>query len=240
MGIDVRPDLAAAIDAGWGHVAAPGTWLTGVQRVAAATEARAASRCTLCATRRAAVSPYHLEGVHNSAGGLLDPSVVDAVHRIAGDASRLTRRWLGGLLATGLGFPAYVELVGLVATVTAMDVFSISLGGAPAGLPEPKLGSPTRIMPAEAYVGDEWVPVVHPAAATGRLLEYYEGAALAYPVVRALSLVSETAIGFARVARALYLEAGHWSSMDRTPRSLRRAAMEIVAVRTSALNECFY
>ncbi len=240
MDAAVRSDLNAAISDGWTHVAAPGTWLTGEERIAAAAEVRASSECELCAVRRRAISPYHHDGTHDSAGETLDGPVIDVVHRMADDATRLTRGWLDSLLVSGLELPFYVELVGLVATVTVMDVFSIALGESPAALPAAMEGRPTRVIPRGAEIGDEWVPVVHPPEASGRLLAYYEGAAEAYPVVRALSLVPETAIGFARVARAMYLEASHWSSMDLTPRSLHRAAMEIVAVRTSALNECFY
>lgn len=58
------------MDAAWAHIAMPGAVWTGAQRVAIAFEARAATKCRLCAERKAAVSPYHLEGDHYSANSL--------------------------------------------------------------------------------------------------------------------------------------------------------------------------
>ena len=107
-------------------------------------------------------------------------------------------------------------------------------------IPPPVPGEPTREVPSNPGDHGEWVPTVPPAVATGPLLDYYEGDDEAFPVVRALSLVPATAIGFARVARTLYLHRKEWPLLDATSRALARPSMELVAIRTSALNECFY
>ena len=58
----VRADFAEAHNLYWGRLAAPGTWLTGAERVAVAKEVRQARNCSLCRQRKAALSPYQVDG----------------------------------------------------------------------------------------------------------------------------------------------------------------------------------
>jgi sarcosine oxidase delta subunit len=50
----IREDLAGAHREVWRHVASPGTWLTGTERVAVAEETRLARGCALYAERKSA------------------------------------------------------------------------------------------------------------------------------------------------------------------------------------------
>lgn len=88
----VRPDLAEAHRRAWDHIAAAGTWLSGDERVAVAKETRRARDCALCLERKAALSPFAVDGGHDHAGALPVP-MVDEIHRVTTDAARLTEKW---------------------------------------------------------------------------------------------------------------------------------------------------
>ncbi len=78
-GIPIRPGLAQAIERAWARLAEPGTWWTGDQRIAIARETRQAMTCALCAARKDALSPMHVEGHHDSLG-VLSTAAIDAIH----------------------------------------------------------------------------------------------------------------------------------------------------------------
>ena len=52
----------------WRRIANAGTWFDGPTRVAIAAESRNAPACALCAERKAALSPYGIDGTHDSLG----------------------------------------------------------------------------------------------------------------------------------------------------------------------------
>src|SRR5688572_4756298 len=72
--VSIRKDLADSIERAWTHLASPGTWWTGAQRLAMVAETRKALACTLCRRRKTALSPYSVNGAHDSLGAL--PEVV--------------------------------------------------------------------------------------------------------------------------------------------------------------------
>lgn len=86
----IRDELSEAHRRAWRHVAAPGTWLPGAERVAVAVETRRARSCGLCAERTAALSPSSVEGEHDCAG-VLEPALVDAIHRVSRPMPRCGR-----------------------------------------------------------------------------------------------------------------------------------------------------
>ncbi len=160
----VRADLIAAHRAAWQHIAAPGTWLSGAERVAVADETRRARNCALCAERKAALSPFSAEGDHDHAG-LLSEAMVDQIHRVTTDASRLTQKWHDELIAGGLSVENYVEALGVVVLVISIDEFNHAIGLPYEPLPEAKPGEPTHYRPAGVRMQDAWVPMVDLKAA---------------------------------------------------------------------------
>ena len=96
----VRKGLQDAHRNYWQALANPGTWFSGAQRVAIAAEVRNALDCPFCAERKAALSPNALKGEHRS-GTTLDSRVVDAVHRVITDQSRITQSWIDANTAAG-------------------------------------------------------------------------------------------------------------------------------------------
>lgn len=234
----VRDGLRRELARAWRRLAEPGTWWSGAERVALAAEVRAARSCALCRERKAALSPYAIEGAHDSAGGLPEVAV-DAVHRLATDAGRLTRSWLERALGRGLAEEQYVEAVGVVALVTALDTFDLALGRARRPLPVPAPGEPARARPAGARRNLAWVSTVAP----GDLLP---GDPDPYAVHgsknihRALSLVPQEVFNFFDLDVELYLKDHEIRDFGREYRALTHPQMELLAGRISALNGCYY
>jgi len=234
----IRDDLISAHDRAWHRLAAPGTWWSGVERVAIATEARAAPACRLCRGRRDALAPGMVTGRHDCASELSE-SVVDAVHRVRTDSARLTEAWARGLLQAGMSDGHYVELIGIVATVTAVDSFRHALGLPERPLPEPLPGEPARRRPAGAKPGLAWVPTVAPEDLTAEDPPMYQGKSGAN-IHRALSLVPEEVIGFFDLDDAMYLPDALLRDFGHEHRALTHAQIELLAARVSALNQCTY
>lgn len=230
----LRRELARA----WWRLAEPGTWWSGAERLALAAEVRAARSCALCRTRKAALSPYGIDGTHDSTGRLPDPAV-DAVHRLATDAGRLTRRWLEGALEKGLAEEQYVEAVGVVALVTALDTFDLALGRAERPLPFPVPGESSRKRPAGAKRDLAWVCTVAPEALLPGDPDPY---ALhgSKNIHRALSLVPQEVINFFDLDVELYLKDHEIRDFGQEYRALTHPQIELLAGRVSALNGCYY
>ncbi|MBT5838021.1 MAG: hypothetical protein HOH80_03390, partial [Rhodospirillaceae bacterium] len=55
--LSIRDDLIGAQARFWEHLAAPGTWLSGAERVAIAAEARGVRNCDFCKIQKDALSP---------------------------------------------------------------------------------------------------------------------------------------------------------------------------------------
>ena len=130
----VRADLAEAHRRAWQHIARPGTWLTGAERVAVADETRRARDCVLCRERKQALSPFAVEGEHDH-GDALPESLVDEVHRVTTDAARLSESWYRSLLEAGLDAEAYVEALGVSVLVISVDRLPPRASGLPRGAP---------------------------------------------------------------------------------------------------------
>jgi len=235
----VRDDVVAAQRRQWARLGQPGTWLTGKERLAIAAEVRGVGACRLCAKRKAALSPWAIDGEHDS-GGNLPAATVEQVHAIVSDPGRLSRRWFEDLMAAGLGVEQYVETVGVIADVTAIDTFCRGLGQAPWPLPPRVAGKPSRRRPpAERDLA--WVPTLGPEHALGTEWEWlYDGRPQAANIYQAMSLVPEEVKGFFDLVVAQYLPAAAMRDFDNEYRAITHAQIELIAGRVSALNQCVY
>jgi hypothetical protein len=231
----VRSDLADAHRRVWDHIAAPGTWLTGAERVAVAEETRHARGCALCRERKEALSPFSVEGEHDHAGVLAAP-MVDQIHRVATDAARLTESWYRSLLEQGLNADEYVEALGVAVVVISVDRFHHAMGLPLEPLPRPTPGEPTRVRPEDVVEGEAWVPMRESRRVSAEL---GLPAGQAPFVLRALSLVPAEVRAWNDLSAAQYLGLDDMRSFERV-RAIDRSQIELVAGRVSALNECFY
>ena len=237
----IREDLVAALERAWQRIAGPGTWWSGTQRIAIAAETRNALQCGLCRERKASLSPFAITGEHDVAGKLPGP-VVEVVHRVRTDSGRLTRSWYEGVLASGLSDAQYVEIVGVVATTSALDTFSRGIGVAPTPLPPPRPGEPTRHRPARAKPGIAWVPTLELPDVADADPDPYPGKTPTevFNIHRALSLVPAEVAGFFDLDDVLYLPQAAIRDFSREYRSISHAQMELLAARVSAINQCHY
>jgi hypothetical protein len=235
--IEVREDLAEAHRRVCERLGNPGTWLDGEARVAVAAETRNAGGCKLCARRRAALSPYGIDGEHDSLGRLPE-TWVEVIHRIVSDPGRLTQSWYGKITASGIAETEYVEIVSVIAHVVALDTFARGLGVEPRPLPVARKGEPSRYRPAEARQTDAWVPTLAWGQAGLKEADLVSGPVS--NIRRALTLVPDEARSFFDLAAHQYLSGAQMFDFSREFRAITHAQIELLAARVSAINQCMY
>ena len=235
----IREDFAACHNRYWQRLAAPGTWFTGAERVDIAREIRQAQYCDLCRRRKESLSPYTVDGTHDTVTDLPDV-VVEVIHRVTTDSARLTKSWFDGIMEQGLSEEKYVEIIGTLVALFSIDEFCRCLGLPLHELPEPQPGEPSRYRPANAAYDGAWVPILPMRVDTGPDADLWEGEMRGY-VIRALSLVPDEVRNLLDESEAHYLKVHEVWNMTRPPQgTLTRPQTEIVAARVSALNGCFY
>ena len=224
--LPVRDDLAAAhgeVSRRWSR---PGTWWTGAQRAEIVGQVRAARdyRTDGGEALPPWVQPSGIEGLVD-ADSPLPAAAVDAVWRITNHPGTLTQDWYQSIIDRGVDPLAYVELVGLVAQSNCVDRFADALELPRLELDEPADGPPGR-EGAPADVKYHWVPT----------------ADIPMPnVIRALSAVPAENDALFILSDAQYVPMERVRGdvvSDRN--SLTRPQIEVIAARTSKLNECFY
>lgn len=220
------------------HIAAPGAWFSGTERVAIAAETRLALECPFCQTRKDALSPNAVSGDHTH-GGVLSETLVEVIHRITTDPARLSRSWYEGILAAGLADAAYVEAVSVVIHTISLDTFARGIGLAPRPLPKATDGAPSGYRPASARRTGAYVPVIPPGDEFGDEADIYDGM-IGANVQQALTLVPDEQRSWFKLVSAQYLASAQMRDFDQEPRAITHAQMEFLAGRISALNQCLY
>ncbi len=242
----VRADLVEAHNIAWSRIARPGAWFDGATRLAIAAESRKALHCSLCQRRKAALSPYGIEGKHDSLG-VLPERIVEQVHRIVTDPGRLTRAWFDQVMKSGTPDTEYVEIVGVTVTTVSIDTFCRAIGVPVNPLPALVSGEPHRRRPRTAHQrGEAWVPLIHPKDLEGPLdtpeekvlADYWRGTLA--NIRRALSLVPESLAAGSCWRRYQYLPGRWMRDFSREFRAITHAQIEMIAGRVSVLNQCFY
>jgi hypothetical protein len=196
--------MVGAFERMWDRIAAPGATLTGAERISIASIARAAR------------SGDPLPAVD------LPAMVVEAARVLGAEPASINKKWIAETIEPAIGYPGYVEIVGLVSQLTAVDTYHRAMGLPLEPLPEPIAGEPTGAVAEGAKLTSSWVPTDGPGS-----------------VVYALSLVPSEKDGFEDLHGPLYLPVGEIRNWDFS-RALARPQMELVAARTSAINDCFY
>jgi hypothetical protein len=221
----VRDDLADAHRLAWEHIAGPGSWWSGIERV------DLASTVLLAIADRDPLPPW----VRVTSTGRLGSDLVaphpahDVAYRIARHAGTMTVD-VYRAAADELGELPYVEVCAIVSTVAAVAHFCRNIGVTVPPLPAPIGDPPTGRRPERlARAQFNWVPVAEPADQVAA-------------VVQAYTAVPDEQLNTWRMAAAQYmpnLEMVHpdWS---RRPGGLSRAQMELVAARLTRLRDCFY
>ncbi len=204
--LPVTPDLATAFRSVWTQLAAPGTWWTGAERVALARVARAA-----------------YVGESSPSDTRLPAPAVAAASLLGHDPAAITEPLIVEWEQSGLDSNRYVELIGLVSRVTAVDTFHRALGISLEPLPEPEPGEPTRNVTAtRARKTRSWVPMIGPPT-----------------IPASLSAVPKESDGLEELHAAMYLAYEEMGNPT-IKRGLTRVQMELIAAKASVINECFF
>ena len=236
----IRSDLAQAHRAIWKKISGAGNWFGAEDRLAIAQESRNARTCRLCAERKTALSPYGDGNAHDATTNL--PMVlVDAVHRITTDPTRITKTWIDSLAKEGVSDAHYVELLGIVVAVISIDAFHRAMGLPLEPLPAAQDGEPSGYRPPGASDHKAYVPSVAPVDLTENEADLYHGSKQTGNVLQAMSLVPDSVRMLSTLSEAQYM--GMFDVANPTTnngRALSRSQIELTAGRVSALSDCFY
>lgn len=157
-------------------------------------------------------------------GPTLPPVVAAAVARVAAKAMDTRAHDVAAWEQDGREVLAYVELVAVVAQICSVDSYRIGTGAPLDALPDPVSGDPVPVVDDRAVTTNSWVPTVGPALAP-----------------TALSALPDESAAKRPVGATFYLTDEYVHKYDVEPgRELSRPQMELVASRTSWLNECFF
>jgi len=142
--------------------------------------------------------------------------------KVGAAASDVTETDVASFEQEGLNPLAFIELVGVVARTAAIDTALRGLGAPIEPLPVPAPGSPSNELGIGAKRRSAWVATVGAA-----------GPASALSAVPAENRAQSDLHG------ALYLSYDEMSDLD-IHKGLARFQLELVAARTSLLNDCFF
>ncbi len=157
-------------------------------------------------------------------GTELPAMVAESAARVATDAIATRPHHIEAWEADGRDVLAYLEVVAVASLITSIDSYRIGIGRELDELPTPAAGDPVRAVNDEAKTTNGWVPTV--------------GVALA---PTALSALPNEKANKDQLSAIWYLTDEFVHKYDVEPgRELTRPQMELVASRTSWLNECFF
>ncbi len=236
----VRDDIGEAHRWVWDKISRAGAWWTGSERVAIAQEVRLARTCSYCAERKSALSPTHKKGQHLSQN-ILDAALIDAIHRVTTDASRLTRSFLDELNQAGISDAAYVEMLGIVVSMMSIDVLHEALDLKLENLPDAVAGEPSHYLPEHLTDDGAFVKMIQAANLSAQDADIFGGSSRAPNVLRAMSAHPDSVRMLNRLSAAHYIPMKDVADPRKEGgRAISRAQIELIAGRVSAINDCFY
>lgn len=219
--VEIPDQQLAAFGAAWEWLAEPGGSWSAAEKLAMVEVARAAAPRPVYDRRPATID--HLATTVDP-GEVLSPLVIDTVERVSVEAGSIDREWALQVIRE-LGDVAYAELVAVIATVVPIDLACRLAGRDIEPLPQPMAGEPTGERATETTDIGSFLP-----AAAG-----FAGA----NVAKSLSIAPTANMMRLGVVRALY-SGDRFGELRWEEGALNRPQVELVAARTSALNECFY
>lgn len=200
----LRDELAAGIERTWYELGGAGAhW-------------NAADRLAIARVTRAARVGHPLDPTP------LPPAAAEAAGLLSATPSRTSEEWVTGICEQ-IGETRYVELVGIVARVSAVDTLHRLLGWELRPLPQPRPGEPSgEPVPEGARRNRTWVSMEMPSP----------------PFV--LGAVPSAMKAMVELSDLLYMPMAEMADPDWRRGDLHRTQVELVATSTSHVNECFY
>ncbi len=229
----VRSDLESVHARQLDQLGSPGTWGTGEQRIAVATEIRRA-----CVEAGVQEEPEEL-GLESNVDL---PSVVrELIRELAIEPQGFNEDSYMAARRGGLSDEEYVETIGIIARLMAIDIFARGIGVPLRPLSAPRAGAPSRERPEMAKKEMAWVPTVPNLPDGGEEAEQLYGKDYHPYIFRSLSLVPSEMHQHIELENIQYLPMNSILIKDyQHHEDFSRAQAETVAGRVSAINECFY
>ncbi|MAR47882.1 MAG: hypothetical protein CL425_01630 [Acidimicrobiaceae bacterium] len=218
---DIPDALLEAFNACWERIAEPGEWWSGKERIAILEEVRKDRDEDHPKVRSS------LADLSNTPSPIISPLTREIVRMVTSNAAEIDDKWAKEAISL-IGEGKYSELVSLVVNIVPIDIFCLLVGRPVVSLPVPKGGKPGGTIPDGLSDGGAFVPW---------LTENFVGP----NVARALSFVPKDNEIRMKLVENMYAGGGKFISMvwdENEP--LDRAQVEIIAARTSSINECFY
>ncbi|MFY0612546.1 MAG: hypothetical protein JXQ99_13520 [Hyphomicrobiaceae bacterium] len=230
---DVREDLAEVHRAQLADLGSPGTWGSGAQRLAVASEVRLAGV-------EAGVMEAPAGGV--PAADVTLPETVRAfIGKLAVSPKDVDEAACDAARSEGLSDEEYVEIVGIVSRVVNLDIFARGIGSPLQPLPTARAGQPSGVRPQAAVREHAIVPTVPNAPEGGHDAEVLYGGKWQPYIMRALSLVPGELSDHLELEEVQYMPMSKVLVPDHQHHNgVTRAQAEVVAGRVSAINECFF
>ena len=177
----------------------------------------------LTGTERVAVAAAMRAARNGGAdSGELDPPMAEAAAVFGGDPAAPRRAWVDDLAVRGVSAGAYTEILSICSRVAAIDTFLYGAGHPERPLPEPVSGEPHRRTADGVSINGGFTPTAGPA----------------FPTTVVSMLPGEQDVLF-DLHGALYLALDEMPELE-IVKDLDRRQMELIAARTSLLNECFF
>lgn len=211
---DAVAEAAATV---WANLGRPSRQLTGAERIAVATAARDARPRPV----------WDRAGGIDALGDAMGDrgAILVALAAIFATEASLIDADLVSELSAEIGDTSYAETAALVAQVITIDQLCISLGIDTAALPDAEPGNPSRERPEGMGDGGGHIQMTVPFRGPN--------------VARSLSLAAEDHLRWRGLVLSMYSRDA-FEEMVWTDRALTRPQVELLAARTSSLNECFY
>ncbi len=214
----VPDEVIQSFEIVWQNLGKPGAWWTGQQRIQIAQEVRNSSQPTLV-ERVNDLSKYSHQETES-----LSPYVRAVVRKITYESSTIDRDAYDRIVDV-LGQDRYAELAAIVTQVVPVFTLADILGYPREKLPNAHDGAPTKERPEDLVNDVAFLPTFSP-----RGLPH---------VAVSLSLAQADNARRMLLVRSMY-SGTNFGEMVWEHRSLSRQQIELVAARTSAINECFY
>lgn len=214
----VAADIVDACRITWDHLGRPGAWWTGAQRIALAEEIR------IAAPRPLWDRAPELADVGDEPAGALTAFERALAERITVQPSSVDAETYDHIIGR-IGEDKYAEMAAIATQVVSIDHLHDALGIDREPLPPAEAGAPTGERPADLVHDVAFLPTL-PADGLPH-------------VAVSLSLAQADNARRMLLVRAMY-SGRSFGDMVWTHRALSRPQIELVAARTSALNECFY
>ena len=214
----VADEVIQSFEIVWQNLGKPGGWWTGQQRIEIAEEVRTSNQPSLV-ERVSDLSQYS----HGEGEGI-STYVRAVVRKIAYESSSIDKGTYEEIVKV-LGEDRYAELAAIVSQVVPIFVLSDLLDFPKEELPIAEDGDPTKERPDDLVKTVGFLPTFSPKGLPH--------------VAVSLSLAQADNARRMLLVRSMY-SGTNFDEMIWGHRCLSRQQIELVAARTSAINECFY